>query len=71
MLALFRTAQVVLGTPRDDFTLKIDVMCQYILQRHHLRHAAHKSEHDDADRILKLAVAVQPVQHHLRVCIAL
>ena len=71
MLTLFRTAQVVLGAPCNNFTLKIDVMCQYILQRHHLRHAAHKREHNDSNRILKLAVTVQTVQHHLRICVAL
>ena len=64
LLSLF---QVVLGATADDPVLELDIPLQHGLEGHHLGHAAVQRQQDDAHGVLQLGVAVELVQHHLRV----
>ena len=71
MRALFCLFQIMLCAAAHHGILKIDILLQHVLQRHYLGHAAVQRKHDDAHGVLKLCIAVQLVQHHLGVSLAL
>ena len=71
MRALFRFFQIVLGAAAHHRILKIDILLQHILQRHHLGHAAVQRQHNNAHCVLQLRITVQLIQHNLRVGLAL
>ncbi len=71
MRALLGLFQIKFGAPADHLALKIEVFLHHFLERHNLGYALVQRKHNHADRILQLCKAVQLIEHHLRVCLAL
>ena len=63
---LLGLAQLVLGTPRDDVLLVLDVVVQHLLEVERARHAVDERQHDHAEALLQLGVLVELVEHDLR-----
>ena len=56
---------------RTTSSWKSIYFCSMLLEGHDLGHAAVQRQHDDAHGVLQLGIAVQLVQHHLGVGVAL
>ena len=71
MLALLRLFQLKGSPAADDLHLELDVALHHGLEAHDLGHTVIERQHDHADRVLQLGVAVKLVQHDLRVGVLL
>ena len=58
MLALLGLFQVVGGAAGHYLKLEFEVLLQHFLQGHHLGHAVFQRQHNNAEAILQLGVAV-------------
>ena len=65
--ALLRLFQVIAGPPADHLVLELDVLGDHLLEGQHLGDLVVDGDHDDADGVLQLGVAVELVEHHLGV----
>ena len=69
MLALLRLFQVEGGAAADDLHLELNIAFHHRFQAHDLGNAIVQRQHDDTHGVLQLGVAVELVQHDLRVCV--
>ncbi len=71
VLAVLGFFQLIRRAAADDLELEVQIALHHGLQAHDLGHAVIQRQHDYTHGVLQLGVAVELVQHYLRVGVLL